>query len=356
MSAVDTSTQQNLNANIGGQIKHAREDEFSNIEDELNGEVQEIQKLKGDRVAKTKKKAKAKKTKLPKEASESDDLPWSEKLPILGYIISSSMHALAAVTNLHNFLPANVKAFVDNNAARFSKAVNSINYFSAAIEALKKNNILDFFARLTYPAAVPWMNLEDIHLAGGLAAGLVQIDNSQLDRVEKKMKGKEKTPWNNILANASAAWDMFKENLSGGISRHLKVFLGESKSGHPMALSGYFITFGSLIGVLFGANKRNFWNKLGGLLRNAGGFFGDFTMMTFKDKNKEVQRNNRISGFFYCINAAIDALQRFLPKEVINTVNHFNMILNNFGTYFFAQISRAKKSNNAKTGKVGASG
>lgn len=259
---------------------------------------------------------------------------WREVITMFGYVVASSMHALAGSSNLKKFLPKSIKSFVDKNAARFSKLLNSANNFIAAVYAWQDNNMLDFLAKITYPLAVPWMNLEDIHLAGGLCAGLTQIENAQTGRV--KQLAKDGSKWENIKANCKAFWQMFKENMTGGITKHLKVFLGKDNKGYSMALSGYLISLGSLIGILFGANKRNFWNKLGGVLRNAGGFFGDFTMMLYPEVN------NRISGAFYCVNAVIDAIQRFLPDNVIDTVNHFNMILNNIATHYFIKITRAK--------------
>lgn len=261
-----------------------------------------------------------------------------DKLPMYGYILTSCLHALAGITNIKNFLPKKAKEFLDVNTVRLSKGVTSVNYFFLGIEALMKNRVLDFVARILDPIAVPWMNLEDIHLARGLSAGMTQIDNSQVDLVKKYQKGEGLMA--NLNAHVKAFGHMLKENLTGGFRQHFDVFFGGKKDkGHSMALSGYLITTGSLIGVLFGANKRNIWNKVGGVLRNVGGFFGDFTMMKYPEIN------NKISGAFYSVNAVIDALQRFLPKDIIDTVNHFNMILNNIGTYYFGQISRAKTDN-----------
>ena len=106
--------------------------------------------------------------------------------------------------------------------------------------------------------------------------------------------------------------------------------------GHTMGFFGQMIAFGSFLGVAFGANKRNLMNKVGGVIRNLGGFLGDITMILHGDKAF------KLSGVFYAANAVIDAVQRFLPESIIDPINHFNMILNNLGTYFYAEVSRRR--------------
>jgi hypothetical protein len=53
-----------------------------------------------------------------------------------------------------------------------------------------------------------------------------------------------------------------------------------------------------------------------------------------------------LSGCFYAANAVIDALQRFLPQNIIDPINHFNMILNNIATYHYGKISRKRNEDN----------
>jgi hypothetical protein len=47
----------------------------------------------------------------------------------------------------------------------------------------------------------------------------------------------------------------------------------------------------------------------------------------------------------YAANAVIDALQRFLPANIIDPINHFNMILNNIATYHYGKLSRKRNEN-----------
>lgn len=255
--------------------------------------------------------------------------------PKWAYALSSVFHGVAALNNMTKFLSPKLKKFLDTNSVRFTKGITSVIYFFLSLEALKHNRIFDFFARILDPLLVPWMGLSDIHLARGMSAGLTQIDISQNKRV--KANPKSKTKLGNLIANFKAFKEMLTETLDGGFGKHRKIFVPKEKeSGHTMALTGYLIMLGSFLGIAFGANQRNFMNKLGGLIRNLGGFIGDFTMIMHSEPD------NQKSGFFYATNAVIDALQRFLPEEVAETINHLNMILNNIGTYYFGRLSQKR--------------
>ncbi|MDD9899137.1 MAG: hypothetical protein OXU45_09095, partial [Candidatus Melainabacteria bacterium] len=221
--------------------------------------------------------------------------------------------------------------FLNKNTVRISKAVTSIRYGHLAIEALKNNKIFDFIARALDPLFVPWMNLEDIHLARGMSAGVTLMDFSQ----NRIVGGRAMSKSDNFFKNIKAGIQILEEIFKGGLGDKRKIFVGTEKDqGHTMAIFGHTIFVGSMLGLIFGANKRNLMNKIGGLIRNIGGFAGDMTMVQHRDPDM------KRAGIFYAINAVIDALQRFLPKEIIDPINHFNMILNNIGTYFYGKISQ----------------
>ena len=129
---------------------------------------------------------------------------------------------------------------------------------------------------------------------------------------------------------------MVEEMIKGGFGNKRKIMPKAKDEGHTMNFFGHLISLGSFLGVAFGANKRNLMNKVGGVIRNLGGFLGDITMVLHGDKAF------KLSGVFYAANAVIDMVQRFLPESIIDPINHFNMILNNLGTYFYADISRRR--------------
>lgn len=259
---------------------------------------------------------------------------FKTKFPKYGYLAACVMHAISGLTSIkQDILPKGFKKLFDKVTVGLSKFTTSANYLSLAIEALKENRMFDFFARILDPLFVPWMKLEDIHLARGMSAGASLMDFSQ----NHKLKDKDRQgviP--NIIANAKATVSMIKEMIQGGIGKNRKVVPEGKDEGHTMHFFGQMISLGSFLGVVFGANQRNFMNKLGGVIRNLGGFLGDITMIAHGDKAF------KLSGVFYAANAVIDAVQRFLPQEIIDPINHFNMILNNLGTYFYAEISRRR--------------
>lgn len=273
---------------------------------------------------------KAETTLSPKEDGAVNQF-FTKHFPKYGYWISSTMHAITGLNCLKNFLPKSLTDFLNTNTVRVSKAVTSIRYAHLALEALKNNKVIDFIARALDPLFVPWMKLEDIHLARGMSAGMTLLDFTQNHLVGDGIMTKA----DNFFKNIKAGTKILEEMVQGGLGENRKIFVStEQDQGHTMALFGHTIFVGSLLGVIFGANKRNFMNKVGGLIRNVGGFAGDMTMVQHKDPDMQK------AGIFYAINAVIDGLQRFLPKEIIDPINHFNMILNNIGTYFYGKISQ----------------
>jgi hypothetical protein len=259
------------------------------------------------------------------------------KFPVYGYIITSVLHGIAGLTSINNFLFSHkLKKLFDKITVSASKAVTSITYAFLALDSFKKNRMFDFIARLLDPLFVPWMKLEDIHLARGMSAGLTLIDFSQM----RKLPNKPLSKFENFFGNLKATVQMLEESFKSGFGADRKLFVkAENDQGHTMALFGHMIMLGSMLGVFFGANQRNLMNKIGGVIRNLGGFLGDITMILHGDESFV------LSGCFYAANAVVDALQRFLPANIIDPINHFNMILNNVATYHYGKISRKRNEN-----------
>ena len=255
-----------------------------------------------------------------------------EGLPKYGYSFAAFMHALAGITHLKKIVPNKVRDKLGKLALWTSKAVTSANYLAVAYEAWQNNRAFDFISKIMEPAGVLGANLDNVHLFRGLSTAMIQFLNSQYHLVKKRYESKTE----DLKAHFDAFLKLLTENLTGGFDRHYKAFADPKAhdEGHSMALSGYFIGLGSLIGILFGFNKRNMWNKLGGIIRNLGGFFGDFTMIMKPDPDE------RKSGILYSINAVVDVVQRFLPQNIADMLNHFNMIANNMATHYFAKLSR----------------
>lgn len=259
---------------------------------------------------------------------------FKTKFPKFGYLVACVMHGIAGITSVkEGLLPKPIKKTVDTIAISLSKFTTSANYLSLAFEALKENRTFDFLARILDPLFVPWMKLEDIHLARGMSAGATLMDFSQNHKLTKK---DHETQIGNFFSNCRAGLSMVEEMIRGGVGENRKIIPKGKDEGHTMHFFGQLIALGSALGVIFGANQRNLMNKIGGLIRNIGGFLGDMTMILHGDKAF------KLSGIFYAANAVIDAVQRFLPTEIIDPINHFNMILNNLGTYFYAEISRRR--------------
>lgn len=280
------------------------------------------------------------------QATEIDSLSSFEKikkaLPKYGYVFSSLMHMVSGVTSLNkSILGKAFKEGLDKFTVRLSKGITSVYYSLLALDAIKEGKSFDAIARLLDPLFVPWMKLENIHLARGLSAGMSLVDFSQNYKMPKEKQGLI----SNFVSGMKATASMIKEMIQGGTGEKRKLFVPvEKDKGHTMALFGHTIMLGSALGIL-SHNQRNTLNKVGGVIRNLGGFLGDMTMVMHGDKSF------KLSGLFYAANAVIDALQRFLPDDVIDPINHFNMILNNIGTYFYGQVSN--KRNEGSLGKLG---
>ncbi len=155
------------------------------------------------------------------------------------------MHGIAGLTSINYFLFSDkLKKLFDKITA--SKAVTSTIYAFLALDSFKKNKMFDFIARILDPLFVPWMKLEDIHLARGMSAGLTLIDFSQMS----KLPNKPMTKFENFFSNLKASVHMLEESFSSGLGADRKLFLkAENDKGHTMALFGHMIMLGSMLGM-----------------------------------------------------------------------------------------------------------
>ncbi len=264
-----------------------------------------------------------------------------------------------------------IKKFVDDWSVRLTKMTIMARFVCGGINALINKRVMEALGRIGGIIVLPLVELHDITLATGISTSVCQVDLG----LEHKMDAKSKTSYKSY-GESIADWfktltKMTLEMFSGSVfgpngklfpdfkmqqildvpkrfmedmfsGKNLKGQPGEKEEGHTAIFGGYFIGIGALIGVLFGRNARNIWNKVGGVIRNFGGILGDYSLLTHTDANM------RRAGYFAGMASVIDMLQRFIPSDsiLVNTINHYNLINNTIALKHYADRSENKSKGN----------
>lgn len=312
--------------------------------------------------------------KFNKRAGDILNQKWINKVLFAGDIASAvtdffripMVKDLLAKSSLAKLLPWKlIKHVIDVWSVRLTKSAIMLRYINAGLGALINNRIVEAFGRVGGIMALPFVKLEDLTLATGLSTFFSQTDLGLEQKIGAKKKAKYESMWANAKEWFGTWFTLSKEILLKGFAgadRNLfpdfawsqitelpKKFLedfrtegkigvpGEKERGHTAVFGAYFIGFGALIGVLFGRKSRNLWNKIGGVIRNFGGILGDYSLVTHTDPNM------RRGGYFFGMATVVDAIQRFLPGWMINTINHLNLINNMIAADYYS--NRTQKRN-----------
>jgi hypothetical protein len=107
-------------------------------------------------------------------------------------------------------------------------------------------------------------------------------------------------------------------------------------------MAGTLTFLGSALGMLFGTKSRDLANKVFGSIRSLGGLVADYTLLTHPDSNM------RKTGVVTTIGSMVDGIQRFLPENTLNTINHLNLLNTMLANQFLTDRTHNKSENHIK--------
>ncbi len=241
--------------------------------------------------------------------------------PIYGYSAACVLHILAGLSRISNLLPNSVGKFLDENAQKFSKLVNFLNYGGKSITAYKSNNSLDSISKGLLPAVIPWVSLENTFLAVGLISGTTMLSTAHHPRITN-----EKDFWGNLKQQ----WETYKQMGKELFTKEAWKKIRHNEDTHLMYLGGNMNLFGGLIGMALGAGNKTF-KAMGSLIRNVGGAVCDIAKILHGDVNY------LISGALYIIIHVLDIVQTVSNKERARTISHFVQGISSVANYFYTQ-------------------
>jgi hypothetical protein len=281
--------------------------------------------------------------------------PLANPLLALGDIASAATDFIS--------MPSGIKKIIDDGSLLLTKAMMMIRYAETGLAAIEQNRVIEATGRLLGIITLPIVKLHDLTLASGLGEFIPQLDLSLEGKLGKdrqyKSYGENFSEWMKALKTA------IKEIIGGGLGANrkilpdfnlkqiqkmatnsIRIITGKDPepiivkdAGHTLTLAGGLNFLGASIGVLFGRNSRNIWNKLGGSIRTIGSMLGDYTLFTHPDKNMNK------AGMFFIVAGVVDFVQRFLPEKYLNTINHLNIINTMIGTQKIANRTHQKNAN-----------
>jgi hypothetical protein len=233
-------------------------------------------------------------------------------------------------------LPKPLKLFIDQGSVLATKAMMMLRDGETALAALEQNRIVETIGRLMGLVTLPLVQLHDLTLASGLGEFIPQIDLSLEGKLGKDTKYKSYA--DNLNQYKNAFVKQMKEIFQGGLGKNRKIFPKGEDQGHTLTLAGIFTFLGAAIGVGFGRQSRNLWNKVGGTIRSFGSVLGDYTLLTHPDKKMNQ------AGFVFVIATVVDFIQRFLPEKYLNTINHVNIINTMLGRHLITNRTHQKNT------------
>ncbi len=241
--------------------------------------------------------------------------------PIYAYSAACTLHLLAWLSRITNVIPKPIGKFLDENAQKFSKTVNCLNYGGKAVTAYKANNSLDSISKALLPIVIPWISLENTFLAVGLISGTTMLSTAHNPRISDN-----KSFFGNLQEHFKIYKEMGKELLAKDGWR--KLF--DSGDTHLMFLGGNMNLFGGLLGIAMDRGNKTL-KAAGSFVRNIGGAVCDVAKILHGDINYV------ISGALYIITHVLDIVQSMSGKERARTISHFVQGISCVANYFYTQ-------------------
>jgi hypothetical protein len=243
-------------------------------------------------------------------------------------------------------IPKPLKQIVDKYSIVSIKGAMIARYLETAVEAFKQNRVVESAGRLMGVAALPLVKLNDLTLASGLGEFIPQLDLALEGKVQQKKSlrfpNQAETKFENLKIWFSSLGEAYKEIFSGGLGENRKLFPTDKDEGHTLVMAGTLTFLGSALGMLFGTKSRDLANKVFGSIRSLGGLVADYTLLTHPDSNM------RKTGVVTTIGSMVDGIQRFLPENTLNTINHLNLLNTMLANQFLTDRTHNKSENDIK--------
>ncbi len=266
----------------------------------------------------------------------------ARKVVHTGVVTASILHGVTALGRIFPILPKSLQSFLENNALKVSKTVNALGYAIESAAAFAAKRGFDAVGRLMHVLFVPWVNIEDIFLTGGLSSG----PTSMMLAVNRKEK--PKSNWEDIKFHLTKVWSMTKQmfNIKSWFGKERLVFKGwprpgkvEEQEPHTLLLGGWLNLFSPVLGLgtKFLNLPKTIYDKIRGFAaftRNAGSPIADWGK--FNHEKKVV----RITGRLYILVAILDLAQSRIKNEYLKTtINHLLQVVTNFANYYYTRAS-----------------
>ena len=246
-----------------------------------------------------------------------------------------------------------LKQVVDKYSIVSIKGAMIARYLETAMEAFNQNRVVESVGRLMGVAALPLVKLNDLTLASGLGEFIPQLDLALEGKVQQRkslrLSDRSETKFENLKIWFSSLGEAYREIFSGGLGENRKLFPAGKDEGHTLVMAGTLTFLGAAFGMLFGTKSRDLANKVFGSVRSLGGLVADYTLLTHPDSNM------RKTGVVTTIGSMVDGIQRFLPENTLNTINHLNLLNTMLANQFLTDRTHNKSENDIKVYDGGAS-
>lgn len=264
--------------------------------------------------------------------------------PVLNIALGLASVLSAGTDFIH--IPKPLKQIVDKYSIVSIKGAMIARYLETAVEAFKQNRVVESVGRLMGVAALPLVKLNDLTLASGLGEFIPQLDLALEGKVQQKKSlrfpNQAETKFENLKIWFSSLGEAYKEIFSGGLGENRKLFPADKDEGHTLVMAGTLTFLGAALGMLFGTKSRDLANKVFGSIRSLGGLVADYTLLTHPDSNM------RKTGVVTTIGSMVDGIQRFLPENTLNTINHLNLLNTMLANQFLTDRTHNKSENDIK--------
>ena len=264
--------------------------------------------------------------------------------PVLNIALGLASVLSAGTDFIH--IPKPLKQIVDKYSIVSIKGAMIARYLETAVEAFNQNRVVESVGRLMGVAALPLVKLNDLTLASGLGEFIPQLDLALEGKVQQKkslrLSAQPETKFENLKIWFSSLGEAYKEIFSGGLGENRKLFPTDKDEGHTLVMAGTLTFLGAALGMLFGTKSRDLANKVFGSIRSLGGLVADYTLLTHPDSNM------RKTGVVTTIGSMVDGIQRFLPENTLNTINHLNLLNTMLANQFLTDRTHNKSENDIK--------
>jgi len=280
--------------------------------------------------------------KAEQESKDSVLANSARKVVHTGVITASALHAITALGRVFPILPKSLQTFLENNALKVSKAVNAAGYAIESAAAFAAKRGFDAIGRLMHVLFVPWVDIENIFLTGGLSSG----PTSMMLAVNRKES--PRSNWEDIKYHFTKVWQMTKQmfSLKSWFGKDRLIFKGwprpgnvEEQEPHTLLLGGWLNFLSPIMGLgpkLLSMPQKvcDVFRAIAAGTRNLGSPTADWGK--FNHEKKVV----RTTGKLYIVVALLDFLQSRLKNQALKTtINHLLQVVTNFANYYYTKVS-----------------